>query len=236
MDRPRARGSSNPRDPGGSLLEACPAGIGQESALASVTVRTPLILFVQPQPGFGDTLLCKGSETRQGEPLVQRVPLIALPSPYPSGARPKCTYSIWTRAETPAGLGLTGRARTNGTVLAGLCLDESRWSSARNVARKLVEKYFSSPLPPSRELRYSALLAGAPPYDRLSPTDRERLTDEVFATLTALDPVLFGIAIDKAGHRQSTVNVLSRPIRGPCNSYARGFTSSSNAKTDSEYS
>jgi hypothetical protein len=95
-----------------------------------------------------------------------------------------------------------GKSSNKWYVLAGLCLDESRWSSARNVARKLVEKYFSSPLPPSRELRYSALLAGAPPYDRLSPTDRERLTDEVFATLTALDPVLFGIAIDKAGHRQ----------------------------------
>lgn len=113
------------------------------------------------------------------------------------------------RAEIPAGHLSTrlavkhwgGKSSNRWYVLAGLCLDDSRWNPARDVARHIVGKYFNAPLPPSRELRYSSLLSGAPPYDRLSPADRIRLADEVFATLAVLNPVLFGVAVDKRAHR-----------------------------------
>lgn len=108
----------------------------------------------------------------------------------------------WPPITAPGLEALGGKSSNRWYVLAGLCLDDTRWNAARDVARRLVEKYFAPPLPPSRELRYSSLLSGAAPYSKLSPADRSRLADEVFATLSGLNPVLFGIAIDKQRHRE----------------------------------
>ena len=94
-----------------------------------------------------------------------------------------------------------GKSKTKWYVLAGLCLDESRWKSAHQVSRRLISKYFSFPYPKPRELRYSSLRAGHGPYEHLTPERRAQLTDEVFATLGGLDPTLFAVAVNKERHR-----------------------------------
>ena len=47
---------------------------GQESALAAVTVTTPVTHLVRPQPSFGNTILCKRSEARRGNPSSKGTP------------------------------------------------------------------------------------------------------------------------------------------------------------------
>jgi hypothetical protein len=89
-----------------------------------------------------------------------------------------------------------GKSRTSWYVLAGLCLEESKWNPARAHATEIVERYFPPPTPPPRELRYSSLRAGARPYDSLTPANRVRLADDVFDAIRQLNPVLFAIAID----------------------------------------
>lgn len=94
-----------------------------------------------------------------------------------------------------------GKSKTNWYVLAGLCLEESKWIPARTAAKKVVEKYFPTPTPPPRELRYSSLRAGQKPYDTLTAANRGALADGVFAALRGLEPVIFAIAIDKRAHQ-----------------------------------
>jgi Protein of unknown function (DUF3800) len=94
-----------------------------------------------------------------------------------------------------------GRSPTRWYVLAGLCLEESKWGTAKATAAHLAEKYFRLPLPRPRELRYSSLRGGVKPYDKLDSAARVELMDDVFAALTGLGPVLFGVAVDKGAHR-----------------------------------
>ena len=95
-----------------------------------------------------------------------------------------------------------GRSRTRWYVLAGLSLDDEKWNLAHRRADAILDEYFGSRDLLCRELRYSSLISGKHPYDRLGETERKHLADATFDLLTEIDPVLFAAAIDKGAYRE----------------------------------
>ncbi len=85
-------------------------------------------------------------------------------------------------------------------VLLGLSLEENAWIQAHEKTTSLLRKFLPSVTP--RELKYSALIAGAPPYEKLSRLQRKELADAVFGLILELKPVLFAAAIDKLSHKR----------------------------------
>src|SRR6266705_1172975 len=84
-----------------------------------------------------------------------------------------------------------GKSANQYYVLGGLALEERAWSEADSKSKSVIAKHFpfGSPLP--RELRYTSLIAGAPPFHRLKRIERKRLADEVFDLIASLEPTLF---------------------------------------------
>jgi len=80
-------------------------------------------------------------------------------------------------------------------------LDESAWIVAHDKVRSLLAKYLPGVPVFARELRYSQLISGSPPYDKLSGNERKALADEAFQLILELKPVLFAAAIDKVAHK-----------------------------------
>lgn len=94
-----------------------------------------------------------------------------------------------------------GKSATKWYVLLGLALEESVWITTHEKVKALVGKYLPGVPFNARELRYSQLIAGAPPYDKLSGREKKALSDEVFELLIELKPALFAAAIDKTAHK-----------------------------------
>jgi len=106
-----------------------------------------------------------------------------------------------------------GRSATKWYVLLGLSFEESVWEKAHQKTKEIVNAHLPFPLANLRELRYSSLLAGAPPYDQMTPLQRKNLADDLFALILDLKPVLFAAAIQKEKHRaQYGVNALSPSV------------------------
>jgi hypothetical protein len=94
-----------------------------------------------------------------------------------------------------------GKSRTEWYILAGLSLNEEKWTVAHKSVDSLMQKYFGSRNISCRELRYSSLISASPPYDTLTDLERKSLADETFSLIRGLSPVLFASAIDKKAHR-----------------------------------
>jgi len=94
-----------------------------------------------------------------------------------------------------------GKSSTKWYVLLGLSLEESVWEKAHQKTKEIVNAHLPILLTNLRELKYSSLLAGAPPYDQMTPLQRRNMGDDLFALILDLKPVLFAAAIQKEKHR-----------------------------------
>lgn len=95
----------------------------------------------------------------------------------------------------------TGRSKTRWYVLVGLSLDDRKWSTAHRGVHAIIQKHFGPKDLPCRELRYSSLTSGAPPFDHLTRNERKGLADDIFALILSLEPFLMACAVDKIDHR-----------------------------------
>jgi hypothetical protein len=106
-----------------------------------------------------------------------------------------------------------GKSATTWYVLAGLSLNEEKWTSAHQQVDSLMQSYFGSRNISCREFRYSSLIPAAPPYDTLTPAERRNLADDIFELIRGLSPILFASAIHKNSHREKYgLNAISPKI------------------------
>jgi len=93
-----------------------------------------------------------------------------------------------------------GKSSTEWYVLGGLSFEEQLWDQANASVEQVLSRYFPSQRL-GKELRYTRLHAGAPPYDQLTQAQRKQLADDVFNLVLNLKPVLFAVAINKSQHK-----------------------------------
>lgn len=86
-------------------------------------------------------------------------------------------------------------------VLAGMSLEDNQWKDVNEEYIKIIKKHFGSSFG-NFDMKYSALTAGVPPYDKLSGIQRLNLADDIFNLILDTEPVLFAIVINKLAHKR----------------------------------
>jgi len=67
-----------------------------------------------------------------------------------------------------------GDSKTTWFVIGGLSIEETKWKIANKKINEIIKKYFPRSSLKCRELRYTTLIAGAPPYRELEPIKKKR--------------------------------------------------------------
>jgi len=98
-----------------------------------------------------------------------------------------------------------GRGKDTFYVLAGLAIKDSKWFESYTGLNEICREYFPAGWE-GIEVHYGDLINKRGVWNRLADIQRKEFADKVFSLIKKIDPILFGIVINKVKHYEGYVH------------------------------